>query len=138
MVGTPFVYREREITYATGTPMGMYSSFNSTALAHHFLLWKACKMSNLKWKRARYMLLGDDIVIANDTLASNYKRLLSEWGVEIQHSKTHISPHGFEFAKQIRLHGENVSPFPLSALFERRNETITSVGIIFQELSYKR
>jgi hypothetical protein len=138
MVDTPFVYKGRKVTYATGTPMGMYSSFNSTALAHHFILWKACKMSNLRWKRARYMLLGDDIVIANDTLARNYKKLLTEWGVEIQHSKTHTSPHGFEFAKQIRLHGENVSPFPLSALFDRRTETIASTGIIFQELSYKR
>jgi hypothetical protein len=84
------------------------------------------------------MLLGDDIVIANDTLAKNYKQLLTEWGVEIQHAKTHTSPYGFEFAKQIRLHGENVSPFPLSALYERRTETITSTGIIFHELSYKR
>lgn len=138
MVDTPFVYKDRTVKYGTGTPMGMYSSFNSTALAHHFLVWKACKMSNLRWRRARYMLLGDDIVIANDTLAKNYKKLLTEWGVEIQHSKTHISPYGFEFAKQIRLHGENVSPFPLSALYERRTETLTSTGIIFHELSYKR
>jgi len=138
MVDTPFEYKDLHVTYRTGTPMGMYSSFNSTALAHHFLVWKACKMSNLRWKRARYMLLGDDIVIANDTLSNNYKKLLTEWGVEIQHSKTHISPYGFEFAKQIRLHGQNVSPFPLSALYERRSETITSVGIIFHELAYKR
>jgi len=84
------------------------------------------------------MLLGDDIVIANNTLARNYKKLLTEWGVEIQHSKSHVSPNGFEFAKQIRFNGENVSPFPLSALYERRSETITSTGIIFHELSYKR
>jgi hypothetical protein len=84
------------------------------------------------------MLLGDDIVIANDNLAEAYKGILSEWGVEIQFTKSHISPHGFEFAKQIRLHGNNVSPFPLSALFERRTEAISSLGIIIQELSYKR
>jgi hypothetical protein len=84
------------------------------------------------------MLLGDDIVIANDTLANKYKELLAEWDIEIQYSKTHVSPYGFEFAKQIRLHGVNVSPFPLAALYERRRETIASVGVIIQELDYKR
>jgi len=138
MVGEPFDYKGHKVTYATGNPMGLYSSFNSSALVHHFLVWKACKMSNLRWKRSRYMLLGDDIVIANDTLASNYKKLLIEWDVEIQHSKTHTSPNGFEFAKQIRLHGLNVSPFPLSALYERRCETIASCSIIIQEFAYKR
>jgi len=138
MIGTPFDYKGFDVSYATGNPMGMYSSFNTTALAHHFLVWKACKNANLNWRRSRYMLLGDDIVIANDSLAREYKKILAEWDIEIQYSKTHISPHGFEFAKQIRLHGENVSPFPLSALYERRSETITSLGILIQELDYKR
>jgi hypothetical protein len=84
------------------------------------------------------MLLGDDIVIANDRLAEAYKELLAAWGVEIQHSKTHSSPNGFEFAKQIRLHGKNVSPFPLSALYERQYETISSSAIIDHEMSYKQ
>lgn len=84
------------------------------------------------------MLLGDDIVIANDRLAEAYKAILTEWGIEFNVSKTHISPNGFEFAKQIRLHGENVSPFPLSALYERRNESITTLGILLQEIRYKR
>jgi hypothetical protein len=83
------------------------------------------------------MLLGDDIVIANDRLVDAYKEILSEWGIEFNPSKTHSSKHGFEFAKQIRLHGKNVSPFPLSALYERRNETISSLGIIVQEIRYK-
>jgi hypothetical protein len=138
MVGSPFYYKGYPVYYRTGNPMGIYSSFNSTALAHHFLVWKACKKANLRWRRARYMLLGDDIVIANDTLANKYKELLAEWDIEIQYSKTHVSPYGFEFAKQIRLHGVNVSPFPLAALYERRRETIASVGVIIQELDYKR
>jgi hypothetical protein len=137
MVGSPYYYKGYPAFYKTGNPMGIYSSFNSTSLAHHFLVWKACKKANLRWKRARYMLLGDDIVIANDRLSSEYKKLLAEWDIEIQYSKTHESPHGFEFAKQIRLHGVNVSPFPLAALYERRCETISSIAIIVQEFDYK-
>jgi hypothetical protein len=137
MVGSPYYYKGYPAFYKTGNPMGIYSSFNSTSLAHHFLVWKACKKANLRWKRARYMLLGDDIVIANDRLSSEYKKLLTEWDIEIQYSKTHESPYGFEFAKQIRLHGVNVSPFPLAALYERRCETISSIAIIVQEFDYK-
>jgi len=84
------------------------------------------------------MLLGDDIVIANDIVAKEYKIILTEWDIEFNESKTHDSEYGFEFAKQIRLHDQNVSPFPLSALFERQSETITSLGIILSEIQYKK
>jgi hypothetical protein len=138
MVGTPFLYGSFPVHYNTGNPMGLYSSWVTTTLAHHFLVWLACKRVNLNWRRSRYMLLGDDIVICNDNLAKAYKDILLEWGIEFNSTKTHTSPHGFEFAKQIRLHGENVSPFPLSALFERRTETITSLGIILSEIQQKK
>jgi len=138
MIEAPFDYKGRKISYGTGNPMGLYSSWASTTLAHHFLLWLACKRVNLNWKRSRYMLLGDDIVIANDRLSNAYKEILTEWDIGFNVSKTHDSPYGFEFAKQIRLHKENVSPFPLSALYERRTEAITSLGIILQEIRYKK
>lgn len=83
------------------------------------------------------MLLGDDIVIANDKVAKEYKDLLREWDISFSVEKTHVSQYGFEFAKQIRLHRENVSPFPLSALFDRRSETFTCLGIIVSELMTK-
>jgi len=84
------------------------------------------------------MLLGDDIVIANDRLAEAYMKILTEWGIEFNKSKTHTSENGFEFAKQIRLHDQNVSPFPLSALYERRREKISTLGIILNEVRMKK
>lgn len=84
------------------------------------------------------MLLGDDIVIANDKVAKEYMRILSEWDVDFNKIKTHTSLYGFEFAKQIRLHGRNVSPFPLSALYERRTESISTLGILLSEVKCKR
>jgi hypothetical protein len=47
MVETPFDYKGRKVIYGTGNPMGLYSSFNSSALAHHFIVYLACKKVNL-------------------------------------------------------------------------------------------
>lgn len=136
MVGTPFDYNngERKLSYAVGNPMGAYSSFNSFAVCHHFFVFLACKQAQVSWKRCPYMLLGDDIVIANDKVAKEYISLLNEWGVDVSLQKTHTSKYGFEFAKQTRLHRTNVSQFPLSALYDRRSETFTSSGIIANEI----
>jgi hypothetical protein len=137
MVYTPFRYAGRDIYYMTGNPMGGYSSWASTSLAHHFLVFLACHKAGRKWRKCPYMLLGDDLVIGNDRVAKAYLEILDEWGIDFSPSKTHVSEYGFEFAKQIRLHGENVSPFPLSALYERQTEGITSLGIILSEVVSK-
>jgi hypothetical protein len=138
MVGTPFSYREREISYSVGNPMGAYSSFNTFAICHHFFVYLACRACNVNWKRCPYMLLGDDIVIAHDEVAKEYLKILDEWGVNVSLQKTHKSPYAFEFAKQTRLHKENVSHFPFSALFDRRSEIYTTVGIIANEFWNKK
>jgi len=137
MVGTPFSYKEEQITYNTGNPMGAYSSFAVFAFSHHFLVFLASKRLGKKWKRTRYMMIGDDIVIADDHLAWEYQRILIEYGIPFNHEKTHVSDVGFEFAKQIRIHDVNVSPFPISALLTRTNSTINSLNIIMSEIRNK-
>jgi len=137
MVGYPFDYKGRYIRYGTGNPMGAYSSWAIFSLCHHFFIWKACRNARKNWKRCPYMLLGDDIVIADDTVAEEYKKLLVLWDVPFSPDKSHVSKLGFEFAKQLVLDERNISPFPLAALFERRNSPIESVGIILQELTNK-
>jgi hypothetical protein len=137
MVGSPFICKDKSVTYAVGTPMGAYTSFNAFAVAHHFFVFLACKRAKKNWKRCPYMLLGDDIVIANDIVAKEYMKILEEWGVGVSLQKTHKSLNGFEFAKQTRLHRENVSQFPFSALFDRRSETFTTAGIIANEVWVK-
>jgi hypothetical protein len=134
MVGYPFDFHGDQIYYGTGNPMGMYSSWAVASLAHHFLIWKACKRANRNWRRCPYMLLGDDLVIADDNVAREYKNILQEWLIPYSPEKTHVSSRGYEFAKQIIIDDINVSPFPLAALFERRNSPIESVGIICREL----
>lgn len=137
MIGTPFDYKGRKVTYETGNPMGAYSSWPATTLAHHFFVFLACRKAGMKWKKCPYMMLGDDIVIADDIIAKYYKDILSDWCISYSKQKTHTSKYGFEFAKQFRLHGNNISPFPLGALFDRHNETITSLSVIISEFACK-
>jgi len=48
----------------------------------------------------QYILLGDDIVIKNDSVAQTYINILSKLGVEVSLNKTHVSNDTYEFAKR--------------------------------------
>jgi hypothetical protein len=43
MIGSPFDYRGQSIAYSVGNPMGAYSSFNSFAFTHHFIVYHCCR-----------------------------------------------------------------------------------------------
>lgn len=44
MVGYPFKAPDgSEVRYSVGNPMGAYSSWNSFALAHHFVVYWCCR-----------------------------------------------------------------------------------------------
>lgn len=58
-------------------------------------------------------MLGDDIVIASDKLALRYKDIMSQFGVSISESKTHVSPTMYEFAKRWYYEGQEVSGIPI-------------------------
>lgn len=137
MVDYPFDSCKGKINYLTGNPMGFYSSFTSFALAHHFFVWLACRRSNYQFSRLPYMLLGDDIVIGNDKVAREYKQLLSEWDIPFQPSKTYTSPYGFEFAKQIRYKGFNISPLSLSSFYNNRRNYTLCISFLVEELKAK-
>jgi hypothetical protein len=47
-----------------------------------------------------YLVLGDDVVIANNEVASNYSDLMKSLGLEINMSKSLVSDRGCEFAKR--------------------------------------
>jgi hypothetical protein len=79
--------------------MGAYSSFSMLALTHHVIVRKAAHATNLN-DFEDYCILGDDIVIANDDVASNYLKLMETLGVSINLSKSVISKDIAEFAKK--------------------------------------
>jgi hypothetical protein len=119
------------ITYAVGNPMGAYSSWNSATLAHHFVVWKACRKVGIDWKTAPYAMLGDDLVIRHRPLALEYCRLIRLLGVTWSKEKTHVSPHFLEFAKRLQWSGKDVTPFPLAAMWQERDNKLVGAVTVY-------
>jgi len=79
------------------------------ALTHHFIVRLAAIRVG-KPTFDNYALLGDDIVIADQSVAESYHHIMVDTlGVDINLSKSMVSPNSFEFAKRIITNGEDVS-----------------------------
>jgi hypothetical protein len=120
MVGYPFSFSGAEdIRYGAGNPMGAYSSWAVFALAHHFVVYVACRRSAVQWSKCKYVLLGDDILIGDSRVARKYLRIIQDLGVEVSPGKTYESYDLCEFAKRLLYRGEEITPFPLSSVSDR-------------------
>jgi len=113
LVKEEFHYKGRTVAYASGQPMGAYSSWAVFTLTHHLLVQFCLLKAGLPEKDPCYMILGDDIVISDTKVAEYYQAMLKSLGVEISGSKTLISSDTFEFAKRLIHRGIEVSPFPV-------------------------
>lgn len=103
--------------YGAGQPMGAYSSWPVFTLSHHLVVQFSAYRVN-KYPFADYLLLGDDIVIADRDVASSYKDVITHLGVTISEQKSHASEDTFEFAKRWFHKGTEITPFPLGSLVE--------------------
>jgi hypothetical protein len=89
--------------YSVGQPMGAYSSFAMLALTNHFLVYLAALQGGITIlpNKGIYGILGDDVVIANKTIATNYSYNMQDvLGVEVNPIKG-FSGHLIEFAKML-------------------------------------
>lgn len=136
LVDRPFHYGEEKLTYKTGNPMGAYASWSSFTISHHYVIYYCCRKLNINWHTAKYCMLGDDIVIGDERLATLYIEVMTELGVEINMAKTHKSKYFCEFAKRLILHGEEITPFPISSLKESQKYYYTLVAL-FVDLETK-
>lgn len=106
------------VYYGTGQPMGALSSWANLALIHHaFVQWAAVKAGAVepgKGWYAGYAILGDDVVIAGNSVAKEYRSLIKRAGVAISEHKTLESRSGraLEFAKRTFLDWKDVSMIP--------------------------
>jgi hypothetical protein len=137
MVGIPFEYTgpdkiKKNLSYQVGNPMGFYSSWNSFALAHHYVMFHCCKELSIPWKQAKYVLLGDDILIGDHSLAVRYKEVITSLGVNFSPLKTHESKTLCEFAKRYVWKGHEISPFPISALNESAKRYYLMVNLLLE------
>nr|UJQ92486.1 MAG: putative RNA-dependent RNA polymerase [Mitoviridae sp.] len=105
----------RVAKYACGQPMGAYSSWCAMALTHHYIVRLAALNVGIPHFRD-YALLGDDLVIANAAVATEYRRLLSILDMPVSEAKTHVSEDTYEFAKRWVHKGEEITGFGVSGL----------------------
>lgn len=97
------------VKYAVGQPMGALSSWAMLAMTHHIMVSvSASRVGKFPFKD--YLVLGDDLVIADKAVADSYLRLADEWGVGINLSKSVLSNNGsLEFAKRFIYRYQDVS-----------------------------
>lgn len=106
------------VKYGAGQPMGAYSSWTTFAITHHAIVRLAAKRAGLSIHFDKYVLLGDDIVLANEDVAKEYMTILDLLGVKVSETKTHVSNDTYEFAKRWIHFGEEITGAPLGSLFE--------------------
>lgn len=126
-------YGIHEVKYSVGQPMGALSSWAMLAVTHHFIVQLAYKQSHFKfdWFDG-YELLGDDIVIFDERVATQYLSLMEGFGVGINMSKSIISKNeSFEFAKVSSLNGQFLSAISWK-MFLSQNNMMGRVNILFQ------
>jgi hypothetical protein len=124
-------WENRTVKYSAGQPMGAYSSWAIFALTHHLVVQYSAKAIGKTMPFEDYMLLGDDIVIADKAVSEKYCEILSVLGVGISTNKTHASQHTYEFAKRWISHGYEISGIPLRGLISSGKKYHLLVPMIY-------
>jgi len=115
-----------ELRYEVGQGMGLFSSWSSMALVHHYIVHElsGCSFEN-------YVLVGDDLLMKNSNEEYiRYFGIMSSIGVRINPSKTLISmdqPHSLEFARNFIIQGHKIQPIPTGSVFAYLDNKIGSM-----------
>jgi hypothetical protein len=104
--------------YKVGQPMGAYSSWSIFAISHHVIVKFAAHKVGLTTPFTDYAILGDDLVIAHDKVAQQYRTIINQLGVDISDAKSLVSNDTFEFAKRVFHKEKEFTAFPLSSVYE--------------------
>lgn len=85
------------IQWTKGQPLGLYPSFASFALTHGLVLFSlnACRHDE------KFFILGDDVVILDESLHSKYRNFLANIGCPISESKSLGSSEMAEFGGKL-------------------------------------
>lgn len=135
MVGYKFSYKDSKgnvtsINYEVGNPMGFYTSWASTTLTHHFIIYEACLKLEIPFSKAKYILLGDDIVLWDERLALEYKRIINSLGVDISFPKTLCGKTALEFAKRILTNFGEITPISYKGVLEHSKNYSTFIDYL--------
>jgi hypothetical protein len=130
MVKEPFLTPEGNLLkYSVGQPMGARSSWAAFTLSHHLVVQYAAHVCG-QYPFKEYILLGDDIVIYNDIVASEYVKVINLLGVDCSPAKSHTSENCYEFAKRWFHNGIEISPVPLKGFLSNWSNP----ALLFQDI----
>lgn len=104
---------ERALVYGAGQPMGARSSWPTLAITHHLIVQLAAYRCSkqLKWF-TEYGIIGDDVVIAGEEVATEYQAIIRNLGVTIKDAVSLSSTNStWEFAKSFVHNNVICSPF---------------------------
>lgn len=117
--------------------MGALSSWAMLAVTHHLIVQMAARQIYPFMEKVwfdNYELLGDDIVIFDERVATSYLEIMSKLGVGINLSKSVISVNPvFEFAKVTGYYNKDVSALSWKA-FISQNTWMGRTNILFSLL----
>lgn len=133
----------QSVSYGAGQPMGAYSSWPIMAITHHVLVQVAALRAGVVFGRPNpnhqfkgYALLGDDLRIDNDLVASEYKTLITRLDMPYSPEKTHTSKDAFEFAKRWFMAQEEITGFSISGLMSVWNRYPLLINFLDNQSSH--
>lgn len=87
------------VSYAVGSPMGLLTSWSSSAIVHHLIIDYAHELCGID--NRSYIVLGDDVGIWDRQVYDVYIELMMLLGVEVNRVKSTNSSTYCEFAKRL-------------------------------------
>lgn len=110
-----FRFKDQQIRYGTGQPMGMLSSWAAMSLTHHVII------NHAKKDKSFYAVIGDDMVLHRKEAARRYLETLDRFGMEYSDEKSLYpseTANVGEIAKRYFRNGLDISPIPPKVLLE--------------------
>lgn len=96
-------------------------------------MFACCRHLGQRWNTAKYVILGDDVLIGDSSLAEVYLAALRSLGVGVSSQKTYVSIDMCEFAKRYLFQGEEVTPFPVSSVTSNLGDVSLLVSALMGE-----
>lgn len=103
--------------YTVGQGIGLYSSWALLALTNHRIIRISAARIGIR-AFSDYIVLGDDVVIADEKVAIEYRKVIESIGVFISEHKSIVPSDliGLEFASKLIRKEGNLSPLPIVLL----------------------
>jgi hypothetical protein len=120
--------------------MGAKSSFVLFSLSHHVIVQMASLGAGIKDTFTDYVIIGDDVTIADPVVASCYKSIIESLGMDISLAKSLVHSEGLisagEMAKRTFIGGKELSVIPPKLL--ARLPRFGKLGVTVQDFMTRR